>query len=579
MCGHMYVERVRNQFSSSCVLLRESYRVDGKVRKRTVANLTDWPEHVVSGLQQVLRGESVNGDLESSLEVSATRSHGHVAAVLGTLNKLGLPGILASRRSRNRDLVLAMIVARILNPRSKLATAHGLSRETQQNTLGELLDVTSASSDDLYEAMDWLIKQQGKVEQKLAGKHLADGCIVLYDLSSTYFEGRKCPLAKLGYSRDRKRAKLQITFGLLCNAQGCPVSVEVFEGNTSDPKTLKSQVDRLRERFGLKRVILVGDRGMITEARIREDLRGTDGLDWVTCLRTEQIRKLVDQGSIQLGLFDERDLAEIQSLCFPDERLIACRNPDLAAERARKRQELLTATEALLLKISAATQRKRNPLRGKDLIGLRVGKILGKYKVGKHFRIDITDSSLTFSRDQGKINAEASIDGVYVVRTSVSAEQMSTDETVLTYKSLSRVERAFRSIKTVILKVRPIFHHAAQRVRAHVFLCMLAYYVEWHMRQALAPLLFEDEHKAEAAASRQSVVVKAARSSQAKSKDRTQRTPDGLPVRSLRSLLDTRSTISKVRIQPNIKGAPAFDKVTLASPIQQRALDLLCISF
>lgn len=573
--SYMYVERVHNQHSGSCVLLRESFRIDGKVRKRTIANLTQWPAHVIDGLQRLLRGESVSGNLEDSFETTATRAHGHVAAVLGTLDKLDVPRMLASRRTRERDLVLAMIVARIVDPRSKLATARGLGEETQLSTLGELLGICDATEDDLYAAMDWLRQRQEKVERRLADKHLTDGCVVLYDISSTYFEGRKCPLAKLGHPRDGKRGKLQINFGLLCTADGCPVSVEVFEGNTGDPTTLASQITRLRERFGLKRFIIVGDRGMITDARIREDLRGKEGLDWVTSLRTEQIRALAAEGSIQQGLFDDRDLAEIQSPDYPGERLIACRNQDLAVERARKRGELLDGTEAELAKIVAATQRKKNRLTGQAQIGLRVGKVLGKYKVGKHFRLQITDTSFAFSRDEGRIAAEAALDGIYVVRTSVPAETLSAEKAVSTYKSLSRVERAFRCIKTVDLQVRPIHHHAPERVRAHVFLCLLAYYAEWHMRQALAPLLFDDENKDDAEALRSSVVSKALRSAQARRKDATKRNANGEPVQSFRGLLKTLAGIAKTRIKPKLAGAQAFDKVTVPSPVQQRALDLL----
>jgi len=574
----MYVERVTNQHSVSCILLRESFREGGKVRKRTIANLTDWPEHVVEGLQRLLRGESVGGNLEESFETTATRPHGHVAAALGTFEKLGLHRVLDSRRSRERDLAAAMIVARILEPGSKLATARGLGDATQMSTLCEQLDIQNATEKDLYAAMDWLRARQDRIERELAAKHLADGCVVLYDLSSTYFEGRMCPLAKLGHNRDGKRGKLQINFGLLCSADGVPVAVEVFKGNTGDPTTVKSQVVRLRDRFGLKRFILVGDRGMITDARIREDLRGTEGIDWITCLRTQQIKDLVAQGSIQLGLFDERDLAEIQSPDFPNERLIACRNPQLAEERARKRSELLAATEAELAKVAAATQRKKNPLKGKDKIGLRVGKVQGKYKVAKHFHLEISETSFTFSRRTENIAAESSLDGIYVVRTSVPAATMVAEDAVATYKSLSRVERAFRCTKTVDLKVRPIHHYLPERVRAHVLICMLAYYVEWHMRHALAPLLFDDEHKDEAEALRESVVAKAQRSPQAKKKDKTKRNSDGEPVQSFRDLLKMLRGVAKNRIQPRLKGAKPFDKVTVPSPLQQRALDLLGVT-
>jgi len=574
----MYIERVNNQHSVSCVLLRESFREGGKVRKRTIANLTDWPEHVVEGLQALLRGESVGGNLEESFETTATRPHGHVAAVLGTLEKLGLHRVLDSRRSRERDLAVAMIVARILEPGSKLATARGLGDATQMSTLCEQLDIQNATEKDLYAAMDWLRTRQDRIERQLAAKHLSDGCVVLYDLSSTYFEGRMCPLAALGHNRDGKRGKLQINFGLLCNADGLPVAVEVFKGNTGDPTTVKSQVVHLRDRFGLKRFIFVGDRGMITDARIREDLRGVDGIDWITCLRNQQIKDLVAQGSIQLGLFDERDLAEIQSPDFPNERLIACRNPQLAEERARKRSELLAATEAELAKVAAATQRKKNPLKGKDKIGLRVGKVQGKYKVAKHFHLEITETSFTFSRRTENIAAESSLDGIYVVRTSVPAATLDAEDAVATYKSLSRVERAFRCTKTVDLKVRPIHHYLPERVRAHVLICMLAYYVEWHMRRALAPLLFDDEHKDEAETLRESVVAKAQRSPQAKKKDNTKRNADGEPVQSFRDLLKMLQGVAKNRIQPKLKGAKPFDKVTLPSAVQQRALDLLGVT-
>jgi hypothetical protein len=574
----MYIERLRNQHSVPSVLLRESFRADGKVRKRTIANLTDWPEHVVDGLQRLLRGESIGGDLESAFETIATLPHGHVAAVLRTLEKIGLHRVLDSRRSRERDLAVAMIVARILEPASKLATARGLGEATQMSTLCELLEIQDATEKDLYAAMDWLRTRQDSVERGLAAKHLTDGCVVLYDLSSTYFEGRMCPLAKLGHNRDGKRGKLQVNFGLLCTADGLPVAVEVFDGNMGDPTTLKSQVARLRERFGLKRFILVGDRGMITDARIRDDLRGVEGVHWITCLRTQQIRDLVAQGSIQLGLFDEKDLAEIQSPDFPDERLIACRNPQLREERARKRNELLSATEAELAKVAVATQRKKNPLKGKAQIGLRVGKVLGKYKVGKHFHLEISETSLTFSRRTENIADEAALDGIYVVRTSVSDATLGAEDAVATYKSLSRVERAFRCIKTVDLKVRPVHHYLPERVRAHVLICMLAYHVEWHMRRALAPMLFEDEHKGEAKALRESVVAKAQRSPQAKKKDKTKQNADGQPVQSFRDLLGTLRGIAKNRIQPTLKGAKPFDKVTVPSPLQQRALDLLGVS-
>lgn len=579
----MYVEVVPNRNSPPAVLLREGWREQGKVRKRTLANLSSWPEEKIRALRAVLSGDFAAalpaGTATAAFDIVRTRPHGHILAALGTLRRVGLDGIIAARRSPERDRVLAMIVARIVAPGSKLATARGLGGETLSSTLGELLGLESCSEDELYEAMDWLLPRQKKIEAALAKRHLGEHTLALYDLTSTYFEGRTCPLARLGHSRDGQRHKLQIVFGVLTNAEGCPVAVEVFEGNTGDPKTLGSAVEKLRERFGLERVVLVGDRGMITSARIREDLeRGAGGLDWITALRAPQVQALRDAGSLQLSLFDERDLAEIRSPAFPQERLIACRNPLLAEERARKRGELLAATERELTKVRAATERARKPLRGKAEIGLRVGRVLGRFKMKKHFRLEITETSFSFERDQDRIDREAALDGIYIVRTTVPDEVLSADRVVESYKGLSVVERAFRCLKTVDLKVRPIHHRLEERVRSHVLLCMLAYYVEWHMRRALAPLLFDDDDREAARAERRSIVAPAQRSPRARRKAATKRTDDGAPVHSFRTLLDDLATVAKNRIQPKLPSAPAFDVITRPTPLQQRAFDLLGVA-
>jgi len=571
----MYIERVPNRNSPPAVLLRETYREDGKVKKRTLANLSKWPEPVVEGLRILLKGGTAVANLEDTFDVVRTRPHGHVAAVVGMVRRLKVDQLIGGAKSREQALVLAMIAARILDPRSKLATARGLEEQTQWSSLGELLDVESVHEDELYGAMDWLLERQPRIETKLAGRHLQDGSLVLYDTSSTYFEGRTCPLAKLGHNKDGKKGKLQIVFGLLCNAAGCPVAIEVFEGNTSDPSTLSTQIEKIRHRFGLERVIWVGDRGLITQARIREELEPLEGLDWITALRAPQIRGLVTSGSLQLSLFDERDLAEISDPDYPGERLIVCRNPLLAHERARKRRELLEATERELDKIVQATVRTRRALKGADQIGLRVGKVLNRFKMAKHFTIEIGEESFCYARDEAKIAAEAALDGIYVIRTSVSSDTLSAEDTVRAYKGLSVVERAFRSVKTVDLKIRPIHHRLAERVRAHVFLCMLAYYVEWHMRQALAPMLFDDHDPAAARAARDSEVAPAQRSPAAQRKASSKRTADGLPVHSFQTLLADLATISKDRIQPRLPGAAVFDKLTRPTPLQQRALDLL----
>jgi len=574
----MYVETVPNRNSRPAILLREGWREGSRTRKRTLANLTDWPSAQVDALRAVLRGDFSTLAPSAGFSIERTRPHGHVAAVLGTLRRLRLEPLLATRRCPERDAVVAMLVARIVEPRSKLATARELRAATLTSTLGELLGLSDCDEEQLYRAMDWLLPQQTRIEQALARRHLSDASLALYDLSSTYFEGRCCPLARYGYSRDGKRDKLQITFGLLTNADGCPIAVEVFEGNTADPATLASVVAKLRERFALKRIVLVGDRGMLTSARIREELVD-GGLEWLTALRAPQIQQLVEGGSLQLSLFDERDLAEITDPAYPGERLVACRNPLLAEERTRKRTELLAATERALNQIVAATQRLRNPLHGKARIALRVGGVLGRYKMRKHFKLAIEETSFSFTRDEHSIAREAALDGIYVIRTSVPAATLGPDDAVRTYKRLAQVERAFRSLKSVDLKVRPIHHRLEERVRAHVLLCMLAYYVEWHMRQALAPLLFDDEDPAAAEPLRSSVVAPAQRSPSAQRKALTKLTADGTPVHSFQTLISDLATLARNRILPNTRDPVAFDLVTTPTPLQQRAFDLLGVNY
>ncbi len=574
----MYVAAVPNRNSPPAILLRESFRQDGKVKNRTLANLSHWPPHQIESLRRVLKGGSAAAPLPEAFHLLRSLPHGHVAAVLGSLRKLHLDSILDPAPGRRRDLVTAMIVARIVDPASKLATARALHGDTLHTSLGELLDVQSADEIELYQAMDWLLARQARIEQELAQRHLQNGGLVLYDLTSTYFEGRHCPLAKLGHSRDDKSGKLQIVFGLLTAASGCPVAVEVFDGNTSDPKTVAAQVAKLRQRFGLSEVVLVGDRGMITSARIRQDLPASHGIRWISALRASQIQKLAAGGQLQMSLFDKTDLVEIAHPDFPGERLIACFNPLLAEERARKRPDLLAATEKQLEKIAVATKRRRRPLRGKQNIGLRAGRIVNRYKMGKHFQLRIEEDSFHYERKTANIEREQNLDGIYVIRTSVNKVALSSQQVVASYKSLSGVERAFRSLKTVDLRVRPIHHRLPDRVRAHILLCTLAYYVEWHMRQLLAPILFDDDDQPQAQAARASIVAPAQRSASARSKALTKHTADGSRVHSFQTLLGDLATIAKNRIQPTDKNIAAFDMFTQPTALQQRALDLLSVT-
>jgi transposase len=573
----MYIEAVPNRNSPPAILLRESYRRDGKVHKRTLCNLSDWPTAHVEGLRGVLKGGTVIPAGQDAVSITRSLPHGHVAAALGTARKIGLDRILGLDGNRCRDLVLAMLVGRILDPVSKLAAARALSPTTASSSLGEALGLGAVDDDELYAALDWLLVRQPGIETILAKRHLTNGTLVLYDVSSSYMQGRCCPLAKRGYSRDGRKGTLQIVYGLLCAPDGCPVAIEVFDGNTADPTTLAPQIEKLKQRFHLDHVVLVGDRGMITQARITEDIKSA-GLDWITSLRAPAVKELLNSGALQLTLFDQRDMASITSPDFPGERLVVCRNPDLAAERTRKREDLLAATERDLARIKAAVARKRDPLRGTAEIALVVGEVLNTYKMKKHFDLDITDAAFSFARKADEIAAEAAADGIYVVRTSLPEAALGDTDTVRSYKSLSLVERAFRCIKTVDLHVRPVYHWLADRVRAHVFLCMLAYYLEWHMRQRLAPMLFDDTDKAEAEAQRRSVVAQAQRSKAAVKKQTTGQTEDGLPVHSFRSLLDDLATLARNTIVTAITPNYPLTVLTRPTPIQQKAFDLLGVA-
>ena len=570
----MYIETVPNRNSPPAILLREGWRENGKVRKRTLANLSKWPRGKIDTLRRLLKDEPLVGR-DDAFDIVRSLPHGHVAAVLGTLRTLRLDRLIDPAHSPQRERVLAMVAARILDPGSKLATARGLAEATARDSLAETLGLGPLDEDDLYASMDWLRERQDRIERGLAKRHLGEGTLVLYDLTSVWMEGRTCPLAKRGHSRDGKRGKLQIEFGLLCARDGCPVSVEVFAGNTADPSTVGAQVGKLRQRFGLSRVVLVGDRGMLTEARIREEVE-PGGLDWISALRGPAIRALVESGAVQLSLFDERDLVEVTSDAYPGERLMVCRNPLLAEERARKRAALLDATEAVLAPIGAATRREKRRLSGESKIGARVGKVIGRYKMAKHFEWSIDEKEgFTYRRNASSIAAEAALDGLYVVRTSVPEATLDAPGTVRAYKRLSTVERAFRSLKTVDLKVRPVFHRSAERVRAHVLLCMLAYYVEWHMRQRLSPMLFDDEDREVAEAARTSIVAPAQVSDTAQAKARTKRTAEGDPVQSFRTLLADLATVTRNTVAPRLPGAEPFEVITRPTPLQDKALKLL----
>jgi hypothetical protein len=573
----MYVVKVPNRGSPPAILLRESYREAGKVKNRTLANLSSWPEAKVDALTRVLKGQPPPAAaLDGAFEITRSLPHGHVAAVLGTARALGLEDLIDPVPSRQRDLVTAMAVAQVIAPDSKLAIARGLRNETAATSLGEVLHLGSCDEDDLYAAMDYLAARQEQIQDALAARHLAGGTLVLYDVSSAAFEGRTCPLGAIGHPKDGVRGRLQIVYGLLASPEGIPVAIEVFAGNTGDPGTVAAQVTKIKDRFGITKVVLVGDRGMLTAARLREDV-GPAHLDWITALRAPQVKKLVRGGDLQLTLFDTQDLAEITSPDFPGERLVACKNPFLEAERARKRESLLAATEADLGKIAAACARPRRPLRGQDKIAVRVDRVLNRRKVAKHFTIDIGEDHLRYARDQDSITAEAALDGIYVLRTSVAAGDLDSTDVVSSYKALAQVERAFRAFNTD-LDIRPIRHRTEDRVRAHVFLRMLSYYLSWHMQARLAALLFTDDDKPAAQAARTGPVAPAARSPRALAKAATKHTPGDQPVHSFATLLADLGTICLNTIAPADPQLPGFRLVTTPTALQRQAFELLGVS-
>lgn len=583
----MHIDVVPNRKSRPAILVRESYREDGKVKKRTLANISNWDPEVIAGLRVLFKGGHASATpLQDQFRIERSLPHGHVAAVLGVLRGIGLHTTLERKSGSQRALAMALIAGRILFPGSKLALSRHLNSATATSTLGEELDLDEVDEHDLYGAMRWLLERQEKIEGRLAKEHLPEDTAVLYDLTSTYYEGSTCPLAEFGHNRDKKRGKRQINIGLLCNSEGCPVSVEVFPGSTGDPATVASQIKTLRERFGLERIIIVGDRGMLTNARIdelREDQ--TNHYGWISALRSGQIRKLADSGELQPELFDQRDLAEISSEeHFPGERLVVCRNPALAAERGRKRNELLTATEEKLQTIADACQRARAiadacqraraPYHGKDKIARRVERECSKYKMLKHFELTISETSLEFVRREESIIREAALDGIYIVRAGrVSQQEMDTEKLVETYKSLSQVERAFRAMKTTVLNVRPIFHREEDMVRAHVLVCMLACHLQWHLERALKASLFNDE--VPGGAPRKSPVAKARRSERAERKVASKQTEDGQPAHSFSTLLGDLATLSRMTIRPIISGAGSFHKLTESTEVQAKALALL----
>jgi len=535
----MYIETVPNRNSRPAVLLREGWREGKKVKKRTLANLTDWPQDKVDALRMALSGVKLMA-LEEALDKHHTRTHGQVDVVLKTVKKLGLDKVLSAKPCRERNLIAAMIVARVCAPDSKLA----MTRWWKDTTLPELLDLDGVDEDDLYEAMDWLLPRQRRIEKKLAKRHLQEGDLVLYDLSSSYFEGKTCPLAKRGKSRDRKRNTLQVNYGLVTTREGCPVSVSVYEGNTADSTTLMEQVHKVRNDFNIHEIVLVGDRGMITQKQI-DELQDLDGLAWITALKSGGIRKLVEGGALQLGLFDERNLFELTSLDYPGERLVACRNAALGRKRRHKRISMLEATERELSKIRTSLKKGtlRKTERSQDRIGVRVGKVINKYKMAKHFVLQIDENSFDFERNEKSITDEAALDGLYVIRTSVPAAKMDAAESVRSYKRLTHVERAFQSLKCVDLMVRPIRHRTEDRVRAHIFLCMLTYYVQRYMKEALRPMLFADDDFEQKAT--RDPVAPAKRSRGANKKAATKKLENGAPAESFRTLLHHMSTLTR----------------------------------
>lgn len=564
----MYIDKVPNRNSPPAILLRESYREGGKVRKRTVANLTQWPPQVVEAIRLALKGKDLV-PMEDAFSIQRSLPHGHVELLLSMARKLGLDRLIASRPCRQRDLVLAMILERLLRPASKLAT----TRHWHSTTLAQELGVADADEDELYEALDWLLERQERIEGKLARLHLEEGGLARYDVSSSYYEGRACPLARYGHNRDGKKDKPIIVYGVLTDSRGCPVALQVYPGNTGDPTTVPDQVEKLRDRFGLDRVTLIGDRGMLTQRQI-ETLKQHPGLGWISALRSGGIRKLMEQGAIQKSMFDRSGLAEIASPDYPGERLIVCFNPLLADERARKREDLLQATEKELEKIETAVRRRTKTPLSKEEIGLRIGRVVGRFKVSKHFSLHIEEGAFRWERNEEAIVSEVALDGFSVIRTSEGGDRLSAEDTVRAYKGLSHVEQAFRCLKTD-LKARPIYHRTEEHVKAHLFLCLLAYYLEWHLRKALAPLLFEDEELENDRQTRDPVAP--ARASESAKKQKSERkTPEGFPIHDFRTLLAEMGTLCKNWCRFDVHpDAPLIARNTEPTPHQARTMNLV----
>jgi hypothetical protein len=580
----MFIATIPNRNSPPAVLLREGYREGGKVKTRTLANLSGLAPEKIEALKAALRGEAVGSD--PILE--ATLPHGHVVAVTGMIQRLGLDKLLFGKRHHMRELALALVAGRVIEPGSKLSLAQALAKGAEHHTLGEVLGLgelgkaidpsnpdssqEKRAAGEFYAAMDWLLERQEKVEDALAKRHLTTGCTVLYDLSSSYFEGHTCPLAKFGHSRDHREDRPQVQYGLLCSEEGVPVAIEVVEGNTGDPKTIPAQVEKLKARFGLQNVVVVGDRGMVTAARIREDI-STVGYDWISALVHRSILPLVEAKVIIPSLFDERGLAEICHPDYPGERLIACFNPIMAEERARKREELLELTEKGLQKVMDACTRKRDPLQGVAAIGLKTGAALGRFKMGRYFSIRVGEYSVGWHRKAETLAKEAAMDGIYVIRTSVAKEVMDAEKAVLTYKRLAKVERAFRTMKSVDLQVRPIYHRLEDRVKAHLFICMLAYYVEWHLRQDWAELLYTDEEGSQ----RDTPVSPVRASESGKLKKARSHGKDGLPLQSFGGLMKSLATLCLSRIRLGENG-PLYNRTTSPTPLQARAFELIGVA-
>lgn len=563
----MHIHVIPNRNSTPTVLLRESYRVGRKVGKRTLANLSSLPMEQVEAIRAVLSGQVLR-PVTDLFAITASRAHGHVEAVASTMKKLAIDTLLASRPCRERDLVMAMMAARILAPNSKLAT----TRWWHSTTLADDFGVADATEDDLYEAMDWVLARQDKIQNKLAARHLKKDGLALYDLSSSYFEGTTCPLAKIGYCRDGKRGVLQVNYGLMTDQRGCPVAISVYEGNTSDPETIIPEIDRIKNKFAIDTFVIVGDRGMISQKTV-DEIKTKDGVDWITALKSGAIRALIEDKTLQPQLFDQRNVFEFTAPEYPGERLVACRNPELAKLRAHKRQSLLQATESELAKVQAMVASGK--LAGKDKIGVRTGRVVNKYKVAKHFELTIADQSFAYQRKQDRIAAEAALDGLYVIRTSLASERMERDECVRSYKRLANVERAFRALKTIDLKIRPIHHRLEDRVRAHILLCMLSYYVEWHMREAWRELMFADEDQA--AKNTRDPVAPAKRSQAALDKIARRHFNDATPVHSFATLLGNLAAIVRntCRTPAASHSTATFQVTTTASSFQQHAQDLI----